>query len=304
MLKPAPMPDLFPSVHDGGSAPGHNYITAERDWEWLFTSEEHIADWDSVWHPNPQTPFEAARQYGGLLMHNPGSRFKPMDLAQFAKTTLQSYADQDNADLLASADWDKFIESASRYKRENDLWLGMYVGGETTIRPKANETAEQLANRLEDSLYPILYIQPQVDWIGFDATFGTAWNKGDPRFTVADGPQGGMALLIRRLQARGYTVAIEPAARVDACHLRCCSVILSDIFRNRRVPIGQAEWVIRGKDRKLAPLVHPLEMPGIPILADRLTWKKTNGEKLAAIGEAQAAGYAVAYPLQHFPEVA
>jgi len=297
----AKMPKLIVWISDSNPSPGHVFLSEGRDWDWMFSSTGHIDNW---W--GKQTPYYYARQTGGMLLAHPGGRHNPMSLDQFVLTTQQAVADPNNKQLQVSADWDQFITAASRYKRKNRLWLGIYVGSlNLSLYPFMNETPEQLATRAEAALAPILCIQPHIDWLGFDYVSGSPYDPADPRYSVVGGQHGAMAILIRRIQKLGIQVAVEPSIRKDACWLLSprfpVGTITNDIFRNRF--LGDTEWHRRDRHRKRVALMTPTDLPVTPILSDRTTWKKSNDEKLAATREANKAGYAMTYAFSWFPDV-
>ena len=303
-------PKLLPYVSDPGNAvePGFGLLTkkGERDWHWFFGSDEPLGGWSQGIAPHTYselTPFGFAKRYGGMHIHNPASRFRPMALDQFALSSTEALHTATPSPMLeATIDWAAFTAAASKYKSETNLYLGMYVGGtEVSFGALKDETPREYKNRVLAVLKPILDIRPRIDWLGLDAVLGAPYMADHFHYSVVGGPKGGTALVVKAIQDMGIQVAVEPAYFKSASRwLGDCSVLLRDRFRDLHDGRGPA-WQARNKEGQMEDLVHPLDTVTTPLLLTFPQWNTDDDVKLDIIEEAQVAGYNVLWSISRWP---
>jgi len=252
-------PPLIVNVSDGRGdhEMGHSHLSDTRGWDWLFHGTERGDYWKA------HTPRQLAEDTGGMWLHNPGGRYyRPMVLDDFSRTKRYAFKDPGNKRLQRSVDTDEFIDAARRFSA--DFWLGLYVGGgrfpkSYPINP--SETSEQWAIRAEGELQTIIQAQP--DMISFDGVTGQPVNPDSPHSVVVDGPTGGQAILIRRLQALGFEVGVEPTVHRDSgWYLKSCTAVITD---NAKDGTLLKNWMAL----PVNPLLSPLAFGQQPVVIMR-----------------------------------
>ena len=290
-------PVAIPMVNDGdGGETGFQYLSDERDWEWFFHSDTRLDE--LLGHR--YTPRGIAELTNALLVHAPLGRYEPVRLDHLYVTQQHAFSNPKNKRLQNTVDLPKFVSAARRFSQ--DFWLGFYVGGgelKESFEALPHETPEGWALRAEAAIAPLIYAEP--DMIIFDRVLGEYDYNHDPHLSVVGGPEGGQAILIRRLQSYGIECAVEPTIFASAWWLQSCTAYLTDRFNALGFDIRMVRNLYRTEaapEGILQPVLPPFAIGQQPML-------QLNKPNVSAdtFQQAKDDGFAVVMRISEWPEM-